>query len=188
MHTSKKSNACREPGNQLLESKWHNLSFAFTTFVFIIPPYEQVEERLMKAFTDDHTYIHVFNVHLCLLLQLHDNLSVEPLELWTKTDNALLECVATSIILLLRCPERNASWVTWFSGDVTIRVEWLGGMYDNGFLRRCDFHLPGRAYQPVTVKDLQLSPLREQSPRLQESLGNLCLFLKLFRLGVFLIQ
>lgn len=27
------------------------------------------------------------------------------------------------------------SWVTWLSGDVTIRVEWPGGMYDNGFLR-----------------------------------------------------
>lgn len=61
----------------------------------------------MKAFTDDHTYIHVFNIHLCLLLQLHDNLSVEPLELRTKTDNALLECIATSLILPLCCPKKQ---------------------------------------------------------------------------------
>lgn len=30
------------------------------------------------------------------------------------------------------------SWVTWLSGDVTIRVEWPGGMCDNGFLRGWD--------------------------------------------------
>lgn len=164
MHTSL-SNTCREPENQLLESKWHNPSFAFAIFVFIILSstcsYEQVEESLMKAFTDDHTYIHVFYIHLCLLLQLHDNLSVEPLELWTNTDLNALRHPSSCFYLVLKSTQ---SWVTLFSGDGSIRAEWPGGMYDNGFLRRWDFHPPGRGYQTVTVKDLQLSPLREQSP------------------------
>lgn len=39
---------------------------------------------LWSGGTDLCTYVHVFNIHLCLLLQLDNNLSVEPLELQKK--------------------------------------------------------------------------------------------------------
>lgn len=61
------------------------------------------------------------------------------------------------------------SSVTWLNGSVTIRVEWPGGMYDNGFLRGW-----GIAYQPVKVKDLQLSPLVEKLQSVQDSNRETC--------------
>lgn len=66
----------------------------------------------------DYTYVHVFNIHLCLLLQLDNNLSVEHLEL--QRENTHLKFIATYIIL--HCNAMYCS-VTWLNGKGTIRVE-----------------------------------------------------------------
>lgn len=40
--------------------------------------------RMNARWLYDYTYVHVFDIHICLFLQLDNNLSVEPLELWKK--------------------------------------------------------------------------------------------------------
>lgn len=100
----------------------------------------------------DQTHVHVFNVHLCFLLQLHNNIFVEPLELWrekkTPTSNSLQH--PSSFI----CAVLNVmhSWVTWLRGEVTIREERPGGMYDNAFLRGRDSYQQWRLISLLWLK------------------------------------
>lgn len=82
---------------------------------------------LMESRIYNYTYIHVFNIHLCLLLQLDNNLPVEHLEL-QRENNTHLKFIATYIIMQTRCAKRNvqfghmAQWqrndksgVTWWN-------------------------------------------------------------------------
>ena len=75
---------------------------------------------LWSGGTDGCTYIHVFNIHLCLLLQLDNNVSVEPLELQKKKrkcTHTQLKFIAPCIMLHARCSKRNVQL-----RNVTIRV------------------------------------------------------------------
>lgn len=71
----------------------------------------------------DYAYIHVFNIHLRLLLQLDNNLSVEPLEL--QRENKHVNFIVTYIILYARCPKHNvqfrhvAQWQRYDKSGVT---------------------------------------------------------------------
>lgn len=75
-----------------------------------------------------HTHIHVFNIHLCLLLQLNNHLLVKLLELSEerkkyKQNNTKLKFITHPT---------THSWVTWLR---SIRKEWSARMHDNAFLR-----------------------------------------------------
>lgn len=76
---------------------------------------------LMERRIYDCAYIHVFNIHLCLLLQLDNNLPVEPLEL--RRENTHLKFITTYIILHAHCAKRNVQFGHMAQCQRLLRVE-----------------------------------------------------------------
>lgn len=74
-----------------------------------------------------HTHIHVFNVHLCLLLQLNNHFFVKLLELSEEREKKSKQN-KTKLKFIAHCSSTAES-------HDSIRKEWSAAMLDNGFLR-----------------------------------------------------